>query len=77
MTIHKCIKTTCDNTYEDDDIDAYYCPSCIEINKTIAKEIDRKIIPSKNVKSDYQLFDEMQKAKNVRFVNIRDLGIIK
>lgn len=76
MINHKCIKPGCDNSYEDNDIDAYYCPSCIEMNKKIAEEINKKVRPSKTViKSDYQRYNEIQQARGVRFVNISDLGI--
>ena len=41
--IHKCIKISCGNQYESDEIDAYYCESCIEKNKEIAAKINEKM----------------------------------
>lgn len=40
---HTCIKPGCGASYEDDEIDAYYCPPCNEQRKTIAAEIDAKL----------------------------------
>ena len=39
---HTCIKPQCSNTYEDKDPDPYYCPSCVEEKKEIAKQVDAK-----------------------------------
>lgn len=38
---HTCIKPGCANSYEDDDPDAYYCPPCLAVVKSIAAEIDK------------------------------------
>lgn len=42
MVSHKCIKPSCSNVYEDEEPDAYYCPSCQELNKQIAQAITDK-----------------------------------
>ncbi len=44
MTAHTCIRPGCGKTYEDNELDAYYCPSCDEIRKEKAKEIDSKFV---------------------------------
>jgi len=38
---HKCIK--CQAVYTDSDFDNYYCESCNEQRKIIAKEVDEKL----------------------------------
>lgn len=42
MNSHKCIKPNCNTVYEDNEIDAFYCPSCDVARKAIAQEIDGK-----------------------------------
>ena len=39
---HTCIKPGCGTAYEDKDLDPYYCPSCNEARKSIAKQVDEK-----------------------------------
>lgn len=41
MNKHNCIK--CNAEYSDEEIDAYYCPSCEVEKKRIAAEIDAKM----------------------------------
>ena len=55
---HQCIK--CKNPYEDEDPDAYLCPSCIEAKKAIAAQVDAQFAlrPKMKQKSDLELFDE-------------------
>lgn len=63
MTTYKCIKPACDNSYESNDTEAYYCPSCVEVNKALAKQIDAKIAsrPTKNTKSAWKEYEEAAK----------------
>jgi hypothetical protein len=42
MNTHTCIKPGCENTYQDSDPDAYYCPSCQEQKKVLARQIDKQ-----------------------------------
>jgi DNA-directed RNA polymerase subunit RPC12/RpoP len=73
---HMCIK--CGANYSDEEVDDYYCTSCNEAKKAIAKEVDTKIAlrgPRRQVKSDLQIYDEIRKARGVPFVSIKDLGI--
>lgn len=62
---HKCIKINCSNTYEDNDVDAYYCEPCREENKKIAIEIERKIasLPKKKIMSALQEYDASPKVR--------------
>jgi hypothetical protein len=62
--IHKCIKPTCANSYEDNDPDAYYCPSCIEVNKAIAKKIDQTIgsQPKEKIMTPLQAYEAAPKV---------------
>ena len=76
MYTHKCIKPNCSNTYEDEDADAYYCPSCNIQREAIAKEIDAKRvnIKRKKVVSELAHFDSLTKGRG-GFVDARKLGI--
>lgn len=56
--LHKCIKTSCSNEYEDDDLDAYYCPSCKVIKDEAARSVDAKYSTvGHEVVSDLQAFE--------------------
>jgi hypothetical protein len=69
--IHKCIKPTCSNSYEDTDPDAYYCPSCIEEKKVIAKKIDETIgsRPKKQYMTPLQEYEAAPKVRG--FMRVR------
>lgn len=58
MHNHSCIKPGCSNQYQDNDPDAYYCPSCQEAKKALAAQIDASIgsRPKKEHVSDLQAF---------------------
>lgn len=75
MNTLQCIK--CQAQYQSEDPEPYYCQSCEEEKKAIAKEIDKKMAGrvSKRAKSDLQMFDEIAKARGTHFVNIKDMGI--
>lgn len=84
MFQHKCIKLDCPNTYKDTDPDAYYCPSCKELNKAIALEVDKKMVgrvSKRAAKSDLQIaLDKGQTIQSASgglstFVKASDLGI--
>lgn len=73
---HNCIK--CRESYSDEEVDDYYCESCNEARKAIAREVDAKIAlqgQRRQAKSDLQVYDEIRKARGVNFVSIKDLGI--
>lgn len=65
MAQYTCIKPTCNTTYNSEDLEAYYCPSCTEENKAIAAEIDAKVKarPRREAKSEYQLAKEQGNIK--------------
>ena len=57
---HKCIKIACGQFYENDEPDAYYCPSCVEKNKRTAEEINSRIHPV-NHESNMKKYDALPK----------------
>jgi hypothetical protein len=59
---HQCIKPSCGNNYESDDIDAYYCPSCDAERKQIAKQIDKQFIHSDTEPTVMQSFEAVAKT---------------
>ena len=63
MKKHTCIKPICSNTYEDNDPDAYYCPSCQEHNKVVAKQIDSKMV-GKVSKKPFSALQEYNNSTN-------------
>lgn len=72
---HPCIK--CGTTYESNDPDAYYCPTCEVEKKAIAKEVDAKLAGkvSKREKSGWQEYNEIRRKTGMNFPRIGDLGI--
>lgn len=64
MFTHACIKPGCGNRYEDNEPDHYYCPSCNEMRKAIALEVDKKMasIPREQPVSDLQAFEAEAKV---------------
>lgn len=65
---HKCLK--CNADYKDDDPEPYYCEICIQERKTIAKEIDKKIMPTLSYKqsSSLQAFDALPKVRGFTII---------
>ena len=61
---HQCIKPSCAKQYNDSDEDDYYCPSCREANKLIAKQIDAKmgVKPKRPVMSEFESFKQGARA---------------
>lgn len=55
---HSCIK--CSMVYESEDVEAYYCPDCLEVKKTLAAEIDQKFKGRKRPKkvSDWDTLEK-------------------
>jgi len=70
MQKHSCIK--CSKSYQDDDVDAYYCPECIEAKKLLAIEIDRKMKdrPSTKPASALQQYDAAPKVRGFMKVSL-------
>ena len=65
---HLCIK--CNEGYEDEDEEAYYCPPCNEVRKEIAAELDKKrsSIPKKQPMSAMQEYDASPKLRGFLIV---------
>lgn len=64
MYKHLCIKPGCANTYEDEDPDRYYCPTCNEARLIIAKQVDAQFgaMPKERAMSDLEVFDAQAKT---------------
>lgn len=61
-----CIK--CQEKYEEKDVEAYYCPSCLEEKNKLAKELDRKFANRvTNSKSELKEFEEEAKVYEDKF----------
>ncbi len=69
MFTHQCIKPGCENSYEDEEIDAYYCPSCNSARKQLAKELDKKFNTKGQQPNDMFAGSEEVKMGNGRIVN--------
>ena len=69
---HKCIKPFCGKEYSSEEVDAYYCPECLEQKKNIAKEIDAKFAnrPKKDVENFEQKVAGMQKINGIPMINL-------
>ena len=74
MNTHSCIKPGCGVSYEDNDPDAYYCPSCVVEKKRIAAEIDARVgsRPRKEVKSRFSAKDFIG-SRGQLFFHAKDL----
>jgi hypothetical protein len=69
MNTFKCIKPSCDKSYETEETEAYYCPSCVTANKVLAKQIDAQVAsrPSKrSTRSALQEYEAQLKANPVK-----------
>lgn len=72
--VYKHICPTCSTPYEDNDPDIYFCPSCVESRKIVAKQVDMKLasrVSKRPEKSQLQIYDEIFKQKG--FVYLNDL----
>lgn len=67
---HKCIKSSCANTYQDSDPDAYYCQSCNEERKKIALQIDEQFAnrPKKQPVSALKEYEDSPKIRGFQIV---------
>ena len=72
MNKHNCIK--CRTEYSDEEVDNYYCPSCLIESKRIAAEIDANMVnrPRKEVKSQFSPKDFIGSNGRI-FFNAKDL----
>lgn len=74
---HSCIKPACDNSYESNDPDAYYCPSCVEVNKALAKKIDAQVAarPKRKAVSSVKAHEEAMKTQGMQVGAMRGLKV--
>lgn len=64
MNTFTCIKPSCDKSYESEEEEAYYCKSCQEANKAIAKQIDAQVAarPKRKRTSNWKEYEEAARA---------------
>ena len=70
---HQCIKPVCNNTYTDDDPDAYYCESCKKQNEAFYAEIEKKVQSRKSRKREASFEDKMSLFHTVRGITMINL----
>ena len=58
---HQCIKPICGQSYESEELEAYYCLSCVEKNKQIAEDVSKRIRPIK-VESTMKRYDSLPRV---------------
>lgn len=78
MNTHKCINSKCENSYQSEDLEAYYCSTCIAEVKRVAAEVDAKRAsqPREAHKSDLQIaLEKGRRNGSALFVRAGDLGI--
>lgn len=62
MNTHTCIKPGCGNSYQSEDVDAYYCPPCIVERNKAAAAIDATLgsRPRKEHLTPLQQYDQQR-----------------
>lgn len=78
MNTHTCIKPGCGKSYQDGDVDAYYCAECKLEKDKIAAEIDANLAnrPKGENMSGYQIaLARGQQRGDGLFVRASDLGL--
>jgi len=71
--LHNCIRPGCEQTYEDDDVEAYYCATCLKTKKQLAAEIDRKLQGSVSARAEPSFEEKvagMKKLNGISFINL-------
>lgn len=71
MITHTCIRPECNNTYQSEEVEPYYCSGCQESNKQVAAQIDKQVAarPRRETKSALQQYDESPKVRG--FVHVK------
>lgn len=61
--LQACLK--CKIDYEEQDSEAYYCPSCLKVKKSIADQIDAKFANRSHIKPKtlLEMYDEAPKTR--------------
>ena len=63
---------SCGNPYQDTDPDGYFCPSCVEQRKAIAKEIDAKLAGKVSKRAAVTPLQEYDAAHKIRgFIKVK------
>lgn len=76
MYSHRCLKSDCGKEYQDEDVDAYYCPECAAEKKKIAKTFDSKYnTVGQQPSSGYTAY--MANAKTMKDQNGRSISFTK
>ena len=72
MNTFSCIKPACRKQYETEEVEAYYCPSCVEKNKLIALELEKRISlrPKKRIKSGLDEYNSAPKINGFMVVKL-------
>lgn len=68
---HTC---SCGEQYTSDDVDPYFCPTCVDNRKRIAAEVDAKVgerLRGKKVMSSMERYDSLPKIRG--FISAADL----
>lgn len=68
---HACIKPDCQNSYQDNEPDAYYCQSCQKEKERLAKQVDSKF-QTRSRKKTTTALDEYNNAPKVHgFMHVK------
>lgn len=76
MYSHRCLKKDCNKEYEDEDLDAYYCPDCTVLKKALAKDVDSKFNTVGQIPSS-ELTAFLANARSMKDQNGREMSFIK
>ncbi len=74
MSLKNCIK--CRAQYEETDVEAYYCPTCLTHKQKIALEIDKKFAmraKEERPMTDLERYDALNKLNGFKGVRFNDL----
>ena len=72
MYTYTCVKPGCNTQYKSNEVEAYYCQSCADANKALAKEIDAKVAakPKKQQKSQLEILEQGPKVRGFYHVKL-------
>jgi hypothetical protein len=72
--LQTCIKPSCGQKYESEEPDAYYCPSCLELKRSAAAELDAKF-DTRGQQPSSGLTEYDRACAGRKFPRAADLGI--
>lgn len=70
---HTCLNKDCQNVYQDNDPEAYYCVTCQAERKRIAEDLDKKFSSRSHVEPMTPLKEYDRAAK----VNVNGMQFVK